>query len=381
MNHTFVRNFLAATAMAVILISCKDKGDGTVNVKVSLKNIPEHQYAYLDLIELDAAEPKTTDTFLITPGDLSFTLKGVAAGNEDMYRLRFDKRQDFALLIGDREDIDITADWKEFAKYTTNSAGSNSVKQLLSTYNQRLNELLPLRSQLDSLTAINAADSLLAPKQEAFNIWVKGMEDFLMGYADTAKSPTVALYAIGLGKGQIDIEKLKPVMLNLARRFADKPKVTNITGQFFAYLQEQEKKEVTGNMAPDFTLPDPSGKNVSLSSFRGKYVLVDFWASWCGPCRQENPNVVDAYQQFKSKNFTILGVSLDKTKDAWIEAIEKDGLDWTHVSDLKFWESSVVPLYQIEGIPFNVLLDPDGKIIASNLRGQALSKKLAEVLK
>ncbi|MFN5427984.1 MAG: peroxiredoxin family protein, partial [Bacteroidota bacterium] len=129
------------------------------------------------------------------------------------------------------------------------------------------------------------------------------------------------------------------------------------------------------------TLPDPSGKMISLKSFRGKYVLVDFWASWCGPCRQENPTVVAAFNRFKDKNFTVLGVSLDDNKAKWLKAIQDDKLAWTHVSDLKQWESIVVSLYQFQGIPYNVLIDPDGKIIASELRGDDLEKMLASVLK
>jgi len=136
-----------------------------------------------------------------------------------------------------------------------------------------------------------------------------------------------------------------------------------------------------GAVAPDFTQNDVNGNPVSLSSFRGKYVLIDFWASWCGPCRQENPNVVKAYNKFKSKNFTILGVSLDKAdaKDNWIAAIKTDSLTWTQVSDLNFWNNKVAILYAVQSIPHNFLIDPNGKIIAKDLRGSDLDAKLTEI--
>jgi peroxiredoxin len=139
-------------------------------------------------------------------------------------------------------------------------------------------------------------------------------------------------------------------------------------------------KTGVGQIAMDFTQNDVNEKPVSLSSLRGKYVLVDFWASWCGPCRQENPNVVKAYNQYKDKGFTILGVSLDQKKEPWLKAIEKDQLTWSHVSDLKYWQNEVAVQYGINSIPASYLLDPNGKIIGKNLRGEALAKKLAELM-
>ncbi|ACU62575.1 peroxiredoxin family protein [Chitinophaga pinensis] len=138
-----------------------------------------------------------------------------------------------------------------------------------------------------------------------------------------------------------------------------------------------------GAIAPAFTAPDTSGQNISLKDYRGKYVLIDFWASWCGPCREENPAVVKAYQQYKDKNFDILSVSLDQPgkRAEWIKAIQKDGLSWQHVSELKYWDSNVAKLYAIRSIPQNFLVDPKGKIIAKDLRGEALATKLEEILK
>ncbi|MCW3464614.1 TlpA disulfide reductase family protein [Chitinophaga nivalis] len=151
-------------------------------------------------------------------------------------------------------------------------------------------------------------------------------------------------------------------------------------GKRLAKSIETGKRTAVGAIAPDFAQADTSGKEVRLSSLRGKYLLIDFWASWCGPCRAENPNVVKAFEQYKDKGFMILGVSLDSKKENWLSAIATDQLNWLQVSDLKSWGNEVARLYGVSGIPQNFLLDPQGKIVAKNLRGDALVNKLKEIL-
>jgi peroxiredoxin len=159
----------------------------------------------------------------------------------------------------------------------------------------------------------------------------------------------------------------------------------SIAGTKFVKLATKRVNDIRGTTvgytATDFSQATPEGKKVSLSDFRGKLVLLDFWASWCRPCRMENPNVVAAYERFKDKGFTVLGVSLDTNKDPWVAAIQQDRLTWTHVSDLKGWANEAGRLYNVQGIPQNYLIDRDGKILAKDLRGTALDEKLAEILK
>jgi peroxiredoxin len=179
------------------------------------------------------------------------------------------------------------------------------------------------------------------------------------------------------------IDRFRPEYTTLAPLFNSlSAAVKNSSdGRAFAYKLDKMKIMEVGVMALPFTQNDPEGKPISLSSFKGKYVLVDFWASWCHACRLENPNVVKAYNSYHEKGLEILSVSLDKNKQAWLDAIKKDGMPWNHVSDLKFWKNEVAVMYNIQSVPQNMLLDKTGKIIGKNLRGEELAAKLAEVFK
>jgi peroxiredoxin len=192
---------------------------------------------------------------------------------------------------------------------------------------------------------------------------------------DNMGNSLAALYAVNF----LDPEKDFPFLDKLAQKVDQGMPNSKYAQEFVASVNGMRTLAI-GEMAPDIALPNPDGDVVALSSLRGKYVLIDFWAAWCRPCRIENPNVVRMYHKYNEKGFEVFGVSLDRNKKDWVEAIEADGLVWTQVSDLQYFNSAAASLYNIQAIPATYLIDPDGKIIAKNLRGAALEEKLAEVL-
>jgi len=239
---------------------------------------------------------------------------------------------------------------------------------------------LPLAQQLNSLaSSINS--TMPGADREALMVTYNNLQQNLQQeidklITDKPRSPVSAFVLNATYQFNEDI-------VTLEKRFnlLDAAIRNSVTGKQLEQFIAEKKIGAVGTQSLDFTQPDTTGTPVSLSSFRGKYVLVDFWASWCGPCRSENPNVVENFNKFREKNFTVLSVSLDRPgqKDKWLDAIKADSLTWTHVSDLQFWSNAAAQLYHIQSIPQNILVDPEGKIIGKNLRGPALQAKLCEL--
>lgn len=361
--------------------SCSDKQTDQFEVVGKIDGMPDDVLVYLEEIGLNN-ELKIVDSTRSNHKG-GFLLKGARAGEQKLYRVKMGNK--WVLVIDDAAEVTITANWNKLeSDYSTKgSAGSASLSKLLKniySYDKRITELHYTIENLSIDPTTN--DSVITLAQADLEKINAEQSKFMMAYADTTKFLPVAILAAFRSDLEQDQDYLKQLMASLDKRFANQ----SMAKEFKQYLSEAlNKKSISkikiNDQAPAFTLKDLNGKDVSLDKFKGKYLLIDFWASWCPPCRAENPNVVKAYTNFKSKNFDILGVSLDTDEAKWQSAVKTDNLSWTQVSDLGGWKSGIVSLYGIEAIPANFLLDPEGKVIATNLTGAKLESTLSEVLK
>lgn len=363
---------LVVAGMLLIMAACgtSDTSEFSGGVKITgeLKNQPEGMVLLSQYMDdrtevLDTIEVDNSGKF-----DYNLSLDGPG-----FYELNLNEEK-FVRLALYHEDVSIAYDFQDeeslSIKGSKDTEQMQKVDELSETYQEEINNL-----NSEYYEAMNAKDN-----DAIKNIQQKAMETEA-SHAERVKQTIrdmegsfASLAAIGMINPRKDFQFLDSLMAGLDNKYPNMKTIISLRQQ----LDELRVLSV-GQPAPEIALPSPEGEIVKLSDLRGKYVLIDFWAAWCKPCRDENPNIVRLYHEYKDKGFEVFGVSLDRTKEAWVEAIEDDGLVWTQVSDLKYFNSEAAATYQINAIPATYMIDPDGNILAKDLRGVGLENKLKEL--
>lgn len=383
-----MRNFFLAFVV-LALLSCKHEGSKQFEVNGRIKN-SDGKLVYLQETPLGSGERIIADSSIIGK-DGSYRLKAKAT-EESLFSLFFKGDiYPFAYVINDVPKIVVNADAQVQNNYEVEgSDASKSLKEFSMAASGKWTTLYSLGHEIDSLLKSGVADtsSTIRIINEQGTSQLDDLKKYVSDFIKTSKDPITSSWALSTNSQLFSMDDYEALLNGIVTKFPAHKGVTKIKEMNERQMalakqksQATDEPQWTDKQAPELSLPDANGKTITLSSFKGKYVLVDFWASWCLPCRKENPNVVQAYNRYKDKNFTVLGVSLDKDKGDWLGAVENDKLAWTQVSDLQEWKSMAVSTFNFSGIPFNVLVDPQGKIIAQSLRGDSLEKKLEEVLR
>ncbi len=382
---------------SLLIYACKETAKGKFTVNGTYKNadklLPAAGNGQISgkifLVEVSYGKdqnPVAIDSAKILGNSGSFHLGGTAK-KEGIYELVFGENLLAIPVINDESNIKVDADLSKKDDFyeVSGSDATKNLQSLISNFGKKNYEVGKSFADIDSLKKLNAPDSVLAIATSLKDNAILDLNSYLKNFLLANKSATISGLALSWASRSFSQADFEASLNASVKKYPTSDLLLNMKKNYEiqkaqAQQAQQGQTSWVGQQAPELALPDVNGKVVLLSSFKGKYLLIDFWASWCGPCRAENPNVVRAYSEFKDKNFAILGVSLDKDKDAWQQAVKDDKLAWTHVSDLKYWSSKAVEVYKFEGIPFNVLIDPQGKIIGQELRGADLENKLKEVL-